>query len=289
MPVEESTRSMGQTRESNPSDLATTLRRATRVLQEIAPLEYAEDWDNVGLLLEPVPRDIQRVSSILLTIDLTESVIAEACELSSQLVVAYHPPIFHPLARLTQEDPRHRILLRAIGASIAVYSPHTALDAAPDGVNDWLADGLPAGQRVSIGPSGTARTGPGQGRLLELDEPVDLDEIVDRVKQHLGLESLRVAVARDHQKGPKIQRIALCAGSGGQVVSGTDAQLYLTGEMGHHDVLAALEAGRSVILCEHTNTERGYLPRLRDRLHSLLGESVSVEVSARDREPLQPR
>ncbi len=288
---------MGEIREPDPSAVSITVQRVLQALQEIAPLEYAEDWDNVGLLLEPVPRDRQNVSSILLTIDLTEPVIAEACELSSQLVVAYHPPIFHPLSRLTQADPRHRLLLRAIGARIAVYSPHTALDAAPDGVNDWLADGLPAGRRASIGSSSSSPSGTdvpesspvGQGRMLELDEPVVLDEIINRVKQHLGLDSLRVAAARGHAEGVKIQRIALCAGSGTQVVSGTDAQVYLTGEMGHHDVLAALEAGRSVILCEHTNTERGYLPKLRDRLRSLLGESVRVEVSARDSEPMQPR
>lgn len=265
--------------------MAVTLRAVTDVLQQIAPLQYAEDWDNVGLLVEPLPSATTEVSAILLTIDLTEPVVAEACELPSQLVVAYHPPIFQPLARLNQADPRHRTLLRAIAAGVAIYSPHSALDTAPEGVNDWLADGL-GGQKVSIA---TEESEQGPGRLLELDEPMKLEVLVDRVKKHLGLRNVRVAAAEAHRDGLEIHRVALCAGAGSQVISGTDAQLYLTGEMRHHDVLAAMEKGRSVILCEHTNTERGYLPHLRDRLLAVLGDSVRVEVSKRDSEPLQTR
>jgi dinuclear metal center YbgI/SA1388 family protein len=269
----------------------TTLKTVLEVLEEIAPLQYAEDWDNTGLLLEPVPAADHAVASILLTIDLTEAVVAEACELQSQIVVAYHPLIFHPLNSLTQADSRHRSLLRAAKFDIAIYSPHTALDAAPQGVNDWLADGLPPGRRVTIKPcagveavDGTPVIG--QGRLLELDDPLSLREVADLVKKHLGLEKLRVATAPCHERGEKIRRIAICAGAGGEVVAGTDAQLYLTGEMRHHYVLAALEAGRTTILCEHTNTERGYLKVLQARIRALLPD-LQVHVSQRDREPLE--
>ena len=253
----------------------TRLQSVLDVLEEIAPLKYAEEWDNTGLLLEPVPAAEQEVSSILLTIDLTQAVIAEACELQSQLVVTYHPLIFQPFKSLTQADPRHRTLLRATKADMAIYSPHTALDAAPGGVNDWLAAGLAPGRRVAIkpyaavsGPDGTP--GIGQGRLLELDDPLSLDKIADRVKAHLGLEKLRVAAASCHEEGRRIHRIAMCAGAGSEVISDTDAELYLTGEMRHHDILAATEAGRSIILCEHTNTERGYLKVLQERIRALL-------------------
>lgn len=268
----------------------TTLRTVLEVLEEIAPLEYAEEWDNTGLLLEPVPAADQAVASILLTIDLTQAVIAEACELQSQLVVAYHPLIFHPLNSLTQADSRHRSLMRAAKCDIAIYSPHTALDAAPQGVNDWLADGLTPGRRVTINPSAGVESpdgtpGIGQGRLLELDDPLSLHEITGRVKKHLGLEKLRVAAAPAHDRGEKIRRIAICAGAGGEVVAGTNAQLYLTGEMRHHYVLAALEAGRTTILCEHTNTERGYLKVLQARICARLPD-LQVHVSQRDREPL---
>ena len=101
-----------------------------------------------------------------------------------------------------------------------------------------------------------------------------------------SMEKLRVAAAPAHDRGEKIRRIAICAGAGGEVVTGTNAQLYLTGEMRHHHVLAALEAGRTTILCEHTNTERGYLKVLQARIRALLPD-LQVHVSQRDREPLE--
>ena len=70
-------------------------------------------------------------------------------------------------------------------------------------------------------------------------------------------------------------------------MGGASADVYLTGEMRHHDVLAAVEAGTSVILCDHTNTERGYLPVLKKKLAAELGRGVRIDVSKRDAEPLR--
>ncbi len=115
------------------------VRDVMNVLEAIAPLHYAEEWDNVGLLIGSTdwPAD-----AILLTIDLTEEVLLEAIEAKAQMVVAYHPAIFTPLKRVTEATVREQTVLHAARAGIAVYSPHTALDAAPNGVNDWLAHGL---------------------------------------------------------------------------------------------------------------------------------------------------
>jgi putative NIF3 family GTP cyclohydrolase 1 type 2 len=64
------------------------------------------------------------------------------------------------------------------------------------------------------------------------------------------------------------------------------AELFFTGEMRHHDVLGKVAQGSSVILCEHTHTERGYLPRLRTRLLELLPTGLEISVANSDREPL---
>src|SRR5690554_3984964 len=110
-----------------------------RNLEQIAPPEYAESWDNVGLLIgeESWPAD-----DVLLTIDLTEAVLEEAVAAGVNMIVAYHPPIFDALKSVNDRTAKSRIVLNAIKNNIAVYSPHTALDAAPGGVNDWLAQGL---------------------------------------------------------------------------------------------------------------------------------------------------
>ena len=109
-------------------------------LREIAPEHLAEAWDKVGL---HVGDPSQQVSAGLLCIDLTEAVVEEAVAKGCQLIVAYHPPIFAPIERLTDDGPwTQRRIVKAVRAGIAVYSPHTALDAVRGGTNDWLCDGL---------------------------------------------------------------------------------------------------------------------------------------------------
>ena len=112
-----------------------------------------------------------------------------------------------------------------------------------------------------------------------------MSTLVRRVKSHLGLKKVRVSFGR--RGDPVISTVALCAGAGGAVLGGVEADVYLTGEMRHHDVLDAKAQGTSVILCEHTNTERGYLPILRAKLVRLLGRGAEVRVSRTDREPLE--
>lgn len=116
------------------------LKDVVKKLHEFAPLQLAEDWDNVGLLVEPSPPHF--VKSLLLTNDLTEKVVQEAIEEDVNMVISYHPPIFKPLKRLTSKSFKERIIVKMIENKIAVYSPHTAFDAVKNGVNDWLASGL---------------------------------------------------------------------------------------------------------------------------------------------------
>lgn len=123
---------------------AMDLRSLVGHLEAIAPSSQAESWDNVGLLVEPSGNPT--VSCILLTVDLTEQVLNEAQELRAGLIISYHPLIFHPLKRLTQQSVKERIVVRALESGVAVYSPHTALDCMEGGVNDWLLAGLGEGK-----------------------------------------------------------------------------------------------------------------------------------------------
>ena len=256
------------------------LKQVVSAIEELAPPALAEEWDNVGLILNP-PR-VGPVRSVLLTIDLTEAVAREAIATRSQLVIAYHPPIFEPLRSLSHEVPLQRTIMSLARAGIAIYSPHTALDAARDGVNDWLAGGVGPGRCEVLAQADA--TDPGTGRLIMLDRPVALPTLTRKVKQHLGLRHLRVARAGTARR---IKRIALCAGAGASALKDVRADAYITGEMGHHDILAAVAAGVHVILSEHTHTERGYLPLFARRLRKAVGPSVTVRVSKKDREPVK--
>ncbi|MFK7790247.1 MAG: Nif3-like dinuclear metal center hexameric protein, partial [Phycisphaeraceae bacterium] len=107
--------------------------------RQVAPEGLAEDWDQVGIHLAGNGKPIKKA---LMCIDLTPAVLDEAIAQKCQLIVAYHPPIFQPLKRLADRDWKEKMLALAVRKGIAVYSPHTALDAVRPGMNDWLCDGL---------------------------------------------------------------------------------------------------------------------------------------------------
>ncbi len=116
------------------------LSRVVEVLQSIAPIANAEEWDNVGLLVGDLR---QSVSRAILTIDYTPEVAEEAKSGNCDLILAYHPPIFSGLKRITAPSLIHD----AIRRGLAIYSPHTALDVADGGTNDMLADALGLSER----------------------------------------------------------------------------------------------------------------------------------------------
>ncbi|MGA1980676.1 MAG: Nif3-like dinuclear metal center hexameric protein [Sedimentisphaerales bacterium] len=116
-------------------------------IEKIVPLKLAQDWDNVGLLIGDPQRNVK---NILLTIDITKEVLAEARRLKTDLIISYHPVIWDGLRKINGDN----IVYDLIQADIAVFSIHTALDAVPSGVNDMLAeiigivDGKPIGDYV---------------------------------------------------------------------------------------------------------------------------------------------
>ena len=249
------------------------------VLQEIAPLELAAEWDNVGLVV--TARRSGPVARVLLTIDLTEAVVAEAAAMRADLVVAYHPPIFRGIKKLDESDPKQRAALLAFSRGIDVYSPHTALDAAPGGVADWLCEGL-AGAAV---PEQIEVLGDGEfGRVLQLPKATTVAALLPRIRAMLSVRTLRIAHTKAGGKH-KVKRIAVAAGSGGSILEKARADLWLTGELSHHDALAAVARGACVVLGEHSNTERGYLRVLQKRLQSPFGKALVVRVAKSDVDP----
>jgi dinuclear metal center YbgI/SA1388 family protein len=374
------------------ASMSLKLRAIVELLERVAPLELAEAWDNVGLLMEPSDAAARDFERMLLTIDLSSAVLAEAANKRADFLLAYHPPIFKGLTRLRASRPAERLLLDALAESLPIYSPHTALDAAPNGLNDWLARGVGPGTASPLAPTassvgeqlklvvfvprthlatlrsalsseanagvignyrecsfsadgqgsffGNAEAAPvvgergrlefvdevrlemlcdkralpavaaaiaahhpyeepawdayplvskpkpnaGAGRLLTLSEPTSLETIIDRLKRQLNVSWLRVARSPDAKP---IARVALCAGSGGSLFENvSDVDLFVTGEMSHHDVLAKVRQGASVILSEHTHTERGFLPELARRIVELSDGKLEALVAEADVDPL---
>ena len=357
--------------------------------ETFAPSYLANDWDNVGLLVGTPqwPAD-----KILLTIDLTEAVMQEAIEMQVNAIVSYHPPIFEPLKSVTNKTFKERMVLEAILNNIAIYAPHTSLDVAKGGMNDWIVEGIGVGDvralcpfgnlppdeeckivticpedsvenmRLALSSVGCGRIGDyeqcsfttqgkgtffgkegtnpvhgvaqemqhaveykfemvvsktslplaiqalrqfhpyeepaievyelgerprrdmGVGRRVHFDKPLPLDELARKLKKHLGIGYVRVAPAAGKDDRTEVQTVGLCVGAGGSVCEfaiNDGCEVFITGEMTHHQVVAATTRGCTVILTGHTNSERGYLPRLKEQLATLL-PSATIEVSKAD-------
>ena len=255
-------------------------------LDAVAPLRHAERWDNVGLLVGDRGRAVSRA---LLCIDATDAVLDEARGAGCELVLAYHPVIFEGLKRVNGPS----VVFRAIEAGVAIYCPHTALDVAPGGTNDVLAAALGLTETRALRPSAAAGAGarPGEeawgiGRVGAL-APVPRGELVARVKEALGVTSLLVA-------GPTEGTVtvgAVCAGAGRDLLSDAiraRAEVFLTGELPHHDALRAAREGVTVLCALHSNSERRALTSLRDRLGALAPE-VTWALSEVDRDPFTVR
>ena len=108
-------------------------------LETLAPLDLAEDWDNVGLLIGTRTQNVERIMTCL---TVTSASAAEAIAERADLIVTHHPVLFRPVQRLTDATPEGVMLLGLLRAGIAVFSPHTAFDNAVGGINDLLATKL---------------------------------------------------------------------------------------------------------------------------------------------------
>lgn len=261
-----------------------SFKKAIATIQKHYPLRYAESaWDNTGLLVDS---NTPNCDNILLTIDLTKSVIDEAIKKKINLIIAYHPFIFKGIKQINpKNNPQHDTLIKLIQNGISVYSPHTAIDAAYGGVNDWLCQGLTSSDNIKsksvIDPNDEDPSRVGMGRLVELTNSIELSDIINNVKTHLGVDNLLVA---SNNLTTKINSIAVCAGSGSGVFSKLKSQpdLYLTGELSHHEALFLKEKGANIIAANHSNTERGFLKVLKDQLSNDLDAKVFISESDSD-------
>jgi dinuclear metal center YbgI/SA1388 family protein len=151
-----------------------TLREVIQVLEQIAPLEQAAEWDNVGLLLGDPAADVQRIMTCL---TVTTATIQEAVREHADLIVSHHPVLFRPAQRITAETSEGALLLSLGRAGIAVYSPHTAYDDAAGGINEQLCArlGIERAQPLRLRPA------PALYKLVVFVPEGDLGRVSDAV------------------------------------------------------------------------------------------------------------
>lgn len=255
-------------------DVTHSLDSLVTVMESIAPSRWAQSWDNVGLLIGDRSRPLKRV---MVTVDASTAVIAECIEKRCDALVAYHPVIFSGIKRITAENAVWSLVREGIG----VYSPHTALDVADGGTNDVLADIVAMSDRTPLRVT-LAAENKGLGRVGDIEE-TQCRALIETIKAGLGVEKLLVAGPTDRT----IHRVAVGAGACGDLIDDAldaGAELYLTGELRHHDALRAAGAGLTVVAALHSNSERVALGQLAKRLGAAL-EGVEFFLAAADRDP----
>lgn len=243
-------------------------------MEKIAPAALALDFDNVGLLIGPEKTEISRV---LVALDCTPAVAAEAVEMGADLVLTHHPLFFRPVQRFLPQAPETAAAYTLIRNGIGLFSAHTNYDAANGGVNDCLAE-LFALRNVEPMPPEN------MGRIGNLAMPLTVKALCRKVEQIL---QTRVRFTGNPER--TVQRIAVLGGAGGsdiEAAKAAGADVYLTGELKHNQALDADVIGLSVIEAGHYETECIALETLIKRLQ-VVSNHVEYKLSMCERSPLR--
>ncbi|WP_280119542.1 Nif3-like dinuclear metal center hexameric protein [Sangeribacter muris] len=204
-----------------------------RTIEEFAPKSLQESYDNTGL---QVGNPDMQVTAALLCLDITEEILDEAIQRQCNLVITHHPLIFRGLKEITGRTAIERIVAKAIRHDVAIYSAHTNLDSAWDGVSHEMAHMLNMTDLQVLEPKNSEGT-TGLGIIGNL-RPTPKLEFLRKVKETFGVKALKYSV-----QSPQlvVKRVALCGGSGASLIldaANAGADAIITGDVKYHDFTA---------------------------------------------------
>ena len=220
--------------------MSVTVGEISCAINEFAPFELAEEWDNIGILAGSAS---QEISGILCALDLNFKVIEEAKAKGCNLIVTHHPILFRGRKNLREDDAEGRMLCELVRGNIALIAAHTNFDNAVPGVNDALAEKL--GLKNVCPFENGMRAGESDGLTLA--------ELCTRVEEKLG-----GPVRCYGEKNRIVHRVAVLGGAGGDfapLAQAAGADVYLTGEIAHHKAWDAYQSGLCILEAGHAATE----------------------------------
>ena len=236
-----------------------------QVIEAAYPKSAALDFDNVGLLAGRAEKEVNRV---YLALDATDKVIDRAVLAGADMLITHHPLIFSPLKRVTDEDFISKRVVKLIQNDISYYAMHTNYDVLGMAALSEKILGIKNTQVLDVTMSGDGGE-EGIGRIGDLEKTMTLEECCVYVKHRLNLGSLKVFGDMDK----KVSRLAISPGSGKTAVApaiAKGADVLVTGDIGHHDGLDAVEQGLSVIDAGHYGTEYIFIDDMKQFLEDKL-------------------
>ena len=220
-------------------------------IEERFPPSCAMEWDNVGLL---VGRDDKEVRNIYVAVDATDEVLREAKAFGADMLITHHPMIFSGMKRINNHDFIGNRVLELIRSDISYYAMHTNYDIKGMAELSFEKMQITAGAPLEVTGVGCDGKEEGIGRIAALDESISLKECCKLVKQAFGLNEVRVFGDLDHE----IRTIAICPGSGKSVIGCAlqkNADVLITGDIGHHEGIDAWAQNMAVIDAGHYGIE----------------------------------
>ena len=208
----------------------TKVRDISNAIENFAPIRLQEDYDNAGL---QVGDPDMEVSAVLLCLDVTEEILQEAIERSCNMIISHHPLIFRGLKNVTGKDPIQRIVIEALRNNVAIYSAHTNLDSAREGVSHEIGNILNLSDMKVLYPKPDDPS-VGIGVIGDM-KPTPKLEFLRRLKEKFNVKTLKYSA---HSPKLVIKRPAVCGGSGAFLIKkaieeGADA--IVTGDVKYHD------------------------------------------------------
>ena len=254
-----------------------TVRNVFDHLNKLADIKLAEKWDNVGLMLGNFNSEVKKV---LICLDVTTKVVNEAILNNVDLIVSHHPLIFKPLKSLNfTVDFKSNIIKNLIKNDISVISFHTNLDSATFGLNDFLAKKLDL-KNINILFEHEIYKDAGLGRIGELSEEFTQEKFIVYMKEKFNLRTVSAVLGNNDN----IKTVALLGGSGADFIyTLPEVDAYLTGDIGYHAALDAMEMEKNIIDVGHFTEHL-----VKDLLLEYVGElSIDVEKSKVEESPFK--
>ncbi|MDO6600908.1 Nif3-like dinuclear metal center hexameric protein [Tenacibaculum sp. 1_MG-2023] len=212
------------------------IKDITNYLEELAPLSYAEDFDNVGLL---VGNYATEVTGVLVTLDTLEETVDEAIAKNCNLIVSFHPIIFGGLKKLNGNNYVERVVLKAIKNDIAIYATHTALDNTHLGVSAKMCEVLGIENPQVLIPKETfSDKNIGMGMIGELPSAITEDAFLKLVKNNFKTDCVR----HSNKLDKKIKKVAVLGGSGSFAIKNAiqqKADAYVSADFKYHEFFKA--------------------------------------------------
>lgn len=241
------------------------------VLESQSPPEYAMDWDNVGLLVGRRDKDVKK---IMLAVDATMEVCKKAIENNVDMIITHHPMIFSKMKKVNSDTVLGNKILSLIEAGIACYAMHTNYDT--KGGMAKLAANMLSMKNLEVLEE--TLNGEGIGQVGTLDNNISIRDLAGRVKEKFGLKN--VIVYGNIEKN--VDRIAISPGSGKSVIGVAEkkgVECLITGDIGHHEGIDAVEMGVNIIDASHYGIEKIFM----DYIYNYLKERCAdVELMIMD-------